>query len=585
MTNLKENSNISNNYNPYYEFDLRFLFDSIFRRRKLSLIVASSTVFLSLCYAFLSKPIYKGEFQIVLNQKNKNSITGAALFNSVDNPTIKSLLGSAFNTSSNINTEVEILKSKSVLMPIFNFVKKQKELEGNDMKNYKFSQWLSNVNIDLKPRTSVLNVSYKDSSMNLVLPVVRKISNAYKSYPGRDKNKGLIEALNYFDKQIEIITDKSEKAYRDYISFALENNLNTLPSGLPVRSYSYTEKTNNINKVQEPTSIDPRLIIQNKIKELEIEKIEVESINIDEYDDRAMPEFVQISEERNKNLSSVLDNKVVLLSEARNFFTEDDPQVYKLKNNIKYLNKKLHTKTLEFLDIEIRNLKARLKLLSKPKDIVIKSKEMQRELIRLDSVLINLENSKTIISLQLEEETNPWQLISTPFMDDSPIAPKKKQILALGLFAGVFLGVVSAIYADKYSGLVYSLKEFKSYLNFNFLKEIDFNNTETWDDSINMLCKNISESQIKKLGIASVNENNLYEVKKFTNKLIKSMTNVNIVTSNKLMDLSSCEDIILLVSKGKVKKSELVEFKDKCQLLKKPLLGWIYDNTGIQNLS
>ena len=65
----------------------------------------------------------------------------------------------------------------------------------------------------------------------------------------------------------------------------------------------------------------------------------------------------------------------------------------------------------------------------------------------------------------------------------------------------------------------------------------------------------------------------------------KSITNVNIVTSDKLMDLSSCEDIILLVSKGKVKKSELVEFKNKCQLLKKPLLGWIYDNTGIQNLS
>ena len=583
MTNLRENSNIANNYNPYYEFDLRFLLDSIFRRRKLSLIVVSSTVFLSLCYAFLSKPIYKGEFQIVLNQKNKNSITGAALFNSVDNPTIKSLLGSAFNTSSNINTEIEILKSKSVLMPIYNFVKKQKELEGNDMKNYKFSQWLSNVNIDLKPRTSVLNVSYKDSSMNLVLPVVRKISNAYKSYPGRDKNKGLIEALNYFDKQIEIITDKSEKAYRDYIFYALENNLNTLPSGLPVRSY--TESANNLNKAEEKINIDPRLMIQNQIQELEIEKIEVESIDIDEYDDRTMPEFVQISEERNRNLISVLDNKVVLLSEARNFFTEDDPQVSKLKNNIKYLNKKLHTKTLEYLDIEIRNLKSRLKLFNKPKEIVIKSKEMQRELIRLDSVLVNLENSKTIISLQLEEETNPWQLISTPFMDDSPIAPKKKQILVLGLFAGVFLGIVSAIYADKYSGLVYSLKEFKSYLNFNFLKEIDFNNTEKWEDSINMLSKNISESQIKKLGIACVNENNLYEVKKFTNKLSKSISNVNIVTSDKLMDLSSCEDIILLVSKGKVKKSELVEFKNKCQLLKKPLLGWIYDNTGIQNLS
>jgi len=582
MTNLKENPNNNDDYKPYNEFDLKFLLDAILRRSKLSLIVASSTVFLSFCYAFSRKPVYQGEFQIVLNQKNKNSATGAALFNAVSDPTIRGLIGSAFNNSSNINTEVEILKSKSVLTPIFEFVKEQKELDGNNMKNYKFSEWVSNVNIELKPRTSVLNVSYKDSSIDLVLPVVRKISNAYKSYPGRDKNKGLLEALNYFDKQIEIITDKSEKTYREYISFSLENNLNTLPTGLPVRSYTIP---NNLDKIEENITIDPRLMIQNQIQELEIEKKEVESLDIDQYDDRTMPEFVQITEERNRNLISVLDNKVILLAEARNFFTEEDTQIVKLKNNIRYLNKKLHTKTLEYLDIEIRNLKSRLKILSKPKDIIIKSKEMQRELIRLDAVLVNLENSKGIISLQLEEETNPWQLISTPFMDDSPIAPKKKQIVALGLFAGIFLGVASAIFADKYSGLIYSLKEFKSYLNFNFLKEIDFNNTEKWEDSINMLSKNISESKIKKLGIACVNENNLYEVKKFTDKLSKSITNVNIVTSDKLMDLSSCEDIILLVSKGKVKKSELVEFKDKCQLLKKPLLGWIYDNTDIQNLS
>ena len=77
MTNLKENSNNNDDYKPYNEFDLKFLLDSILRRSKLSLIVASSTVFLSFCYAFLSKPVYQGEFQIVLNQKNKNSVTGA----------------------------------------------------------------------------------------------------------------------------------------------------------------------------------------------------------------------------------------------------------------------------------------------------------------------------------------------------------------------------------------------------------------------------------------------------------------------------------------------------------------------------
>ena len=582
MTNPSENNKSNDNESSYLELDLYPLIDTIRRRSKLSLVIASSTIFFSFCYAFLSKPIYQGQFQIVLNQKNKNSVTGLAVLNNVNDQRIRSLLGSAFDNTSNINTEVEILRSKSVLMPIFNFVKKQKELEGKNMKNYKFSEWVSKVTIDLKPRTSVLNVLYKDSSKNLVLPVVSKISNAYKSYPGRDKNQGLTEALKYFEEQITIITDKNEKAYRDYITFALENNLSTLPTGLPVRSY--TDMNTNPNSSEkgsnENLNLDPRLLLQNQIQELEVEREEVKSMDIEKYNDRAMPVFIQIIEERNTNLQRVLDDKVVLLAEARNYFTEEDSKIIDLKNNIKYLNKKLHTKTLDLIDIEIRNLKARLKLINKPKDIVIKSKEMQRELVRLDNILVNLENTKGIIALQLAEETNPWQLISNPFMEDSPVAPKKKQIVALGLFAAIFLGISGAIYADKYSGLVYSLKEFKSYLNYNFLKEIDLSKTETWEEALKMLGENISQSQIKQLGIASVSNNNLKEINKFANKLKKSIPNVNIVSSSKLIDLSSCENIIIFVSKGKVKKDELVDFNQKLKLLNKPLLGWIYDSTA-----
>ena len=576
MTNSSEtvkNNELNNSYN---EFDLKNLFNSIQRRSKLSIIVASSTLFLSFCYAFLSKPIYRGEFQIVLNQKNKNSVAATALFNAVTDPGIRSLIGNAFDTQSNINTEVEILKSKSVLMPIFNFVKNQKELEGKSMKNYKFSEWLSKVKIDLKLRTSVLNVSYQDSSKDLVLPVVEKISNAYKSYPGRDKNRGLLDAIDYFDKQIKSFTDKNEKAYREYISFALENNLNTLPTGLPVRSYTETNINNKIEDSSNNISIDPRLVIQNRVQELEVEKKEVEKLDIDTYDDQTLPMFIQITEERSNHLVQSIDNKVVELSEIRNFFTEDDTKVINLKNNIKDLNKKLHTKTLEYIDIEIRNLKARMKLLTKPKDIVIKSKEMQRELVRLDTILVNLENTKGIIALQLAEETNPWQIISTPFMDDSPVAPKKKQIVALGLVAGIFLGVISALYADRYSGLVFNLSEFKSLLNYKLLKEIDLSKSQSWEDPISILGQKISESKIKELGIAFLNKDNLNQIKDFTSKLKKSIPNLNIVTSYNLMDLSSCEDIILIVSKGNVKKEEIFEFNQKFQLLDKPLLGWIY---------
>ncbi|MAN49269.1 MAG: hypothetical protein CMD04_00405, partial [Flavobacteriales bacterium] len=231
---------------------------------------------------------------------------------------------------------------------------------------------------------------------------------------------------------------------------------------------------------------------------------------------------------------------------------------------------------VEAMGNEIKNLNIRLDLLRKPKEVVIKSKEMQRELFRLDTILVNLENSKQIISLQLAEKNNPWELISTPFMEDSPVAPKKKQIVLLGLFTSILLGSLCAFYAERFSGIIYSLAEFRSLLNYRFLNQMDLNKTNEWDNVINILGQNIADSKINNLGLALINKQDGKEIKLFTQALEKSIPNINIIRSDNLLDLSSCEDIILLVCKGKVKREELFEFNQKIKLLNKSLLGWIY---------
>ena len=50
------------------------------------------------------------------------------------------------------------------------------------MKNYKFSEWLGNVNIDLKPRLVYLMSLIKIRQW-ILFASSPKISNAYKSYP------------------------------------------------------------------------------------------------------------------------------------------------------------------------------------------------------------------------------------------------------------------------------------------------------------------------------------------------------------------------------------------------------------------
>lgn len=580
MTNTEKVLNDMYFQNQENEFDLKVLIECILRRRKLVIIIASSVLFLFFCYAFASKKTWQGEFQIVLNKKDKNSVTGLSILNNINSSSVRNLLGNSLDLNTNINTEVEILKSKSVLMPIFNYVKNQKKLKAKNPELLQYSDWINKVNVTLKPRTSVLIVSYKDFDKNLVLPVVKQISKAYRDYPERDKDKGLNQALKYFDEQISIFTIKSEKAYRNFISYSLENNLNTIPTGLPLRTFTNSIEKGGIPKYELANnfSVDPRLLIQNKIKELEMEKIDIESLDISKYEDQVLPlPIFSVGDKESGNpLYVAVQSKVLELSELRNFFTEKDRKIKNLKNDIKELNKKMHNNLIAVMSNEINNLYVRLDLVSKPKEVIIKSKEMQRELVRLDQILINLENSKQVVALQLAEKNSPWELISTPFMRDSPIAPKKKNIVLLGFFSSIILGVISAFYAERFSGIVYNLKEFKSLINFPFLKDIDFQKNKNWIDAVNIIGQKINESKIKKLGLALIDEGNYKEIQMFTQALKNSISNVDIISSNDLIDLNSCEDIILLVAKGKVKRAELYEFNQKIKLLNKSLLGWIY---------
>ena len=56
--------------------------------------------------------------------------------------------------------------------------------------------------------TSVLELTYRDSDKDLVLPVIQKISEAYQEYSGRDRERGIKQGIQYLDQQVEIFAKK-----------------------------------------------------------------------------------------------------------------------------------------------------------------------------------------------------------------------------------------------------------------------------------------------------------------------------------------------------------------------------------------
>ena len=78
-----------------------------------------------------------------------------------------------------IATEVQILNSPSVLRPVFDAVKARKPPEV--AKVMRFQDWAkSAITAEEEQGTSVLNVEFRDTDKQLVLPITEMISKAYQ---------------------------------------------------------------------------------------------------------------------------------------------------------------------------------------------------------------------------------------------------------------------------------------------------------------------------------------------------------------------------------------------------------------------
>ena len=121
--------------------------------------------------AFTTKKVYQGQFQIVLDDSSSNL---QSRLNQI-NPALAKISG--FTKNKQLNTQVGILQSPSVLMDIFNFVDSQQNFSDS-----RFEDWKESPSIELERGTSILNLSYQDTDKDIILPVLDRISNAYQNY-------------------------------------------------------------------------------------------------------------------------------------------------------------------------------------------------------------------------------------------------------------------------------------------------------------------------------------------------------------------------------------------------------------------
>tara|TARA_A100001035_G_scaffold241119_1_gene206931 strand:+ start:1154 stop:2623 length:1470 start_codon:yes stop_codon:yes gene_type:complete len=483
------------NINNFVEEDfLNFeLFKNIlFRKKKLIAILTSVAFVSSIIYASFQKHIWQGTFDIYIVKKQ----AGGNL-NLLGNISPESL-GLKSDLSSDLKTQLAILRSPSVLMPVYIY---SKELSKNT--NSSFNDWRkANFEINQERGTKISTVIYRNKNKSTILPVLNKIAEVYRNYSKKNQEKSINQGIDYLEKQVENMKTKTDLSLNKLQSFAIKYGLSNI-DGINTADDQIER-----NEFKKRYSFHER-----KLNELESELIE-----------------------------------------ASSFFKPESKKVKILNQRIKTLKESI----------------------TRPNEIILKYRDLGQDASRNEETYSILKRELIALKLQKAKNNNPWELISSPTLSDTPVAPNKKFIVFRYTFLGFLISFLIAYLKYRSTGLVYEIGTMKKLISYPLLFIIDKKSKEKSESSVFKLSDIfLNFDNIKSLKIVTHGE--IQEVdKKFIIKFFKkSIPNYKISISDKLSPLDKYEKQVLIFTEG-VKEDLFKEYDNKYNMNIDSIIGWIF---------
>jgi polysaccharide biosynthesis transport protein len=518
------------------EIDLGQLAASLRRRWPLIAWVAGGSLLLSGVFTLLQKPVWEGEFQIVLASGEGSGGRLAQLASA--NPMLAGLAGiGGGGGKDSLETEVKVLESPSVLKPVFDFVKTSKLRAGENVDGLRYSDWAKgNLEIKLEKGTSVLNISYRDSDQALILPVIQRISKAYQDYSGRDRRRDIANAVTYLE-------------------------------GLPAASSEMA--SGGAGSSGTGGSVEAtRMAAQGQVIALRQQLTNAKAAG-------SALLFQAPQLEANQELYKRYQDVEAGLAEKRSRLKEGDPIIRALLREKAALASTLNRETIALLQGQLATAEALLQSASRPKDVVLQHRQLVRQALREEKTLAEMENQLQLASLEQAKQTEPWELISTPTLLDRPVSPRKGRNLALGLLAGLVLGCGAALVAERRSGRVFAIDELQAALPGPLLARLDPAAPESWAATLALLASGplAGASTVALIPVASQGEPELAEA---LQQALQQLTpGAQVLGTSDLVAAGACQAQLLVARPGAINRQQLDALRQQLQLQGKPALGWL----------
>ncbi len=486
--------------------------------KKYSIFFATSlSSIITVIFLVTSKPIWQGRFNIVISDSTEKNSTG-----------FENLLGSTFNfkTSDNSTTQKLILKSSSVLTPVFDFVKKYYSEKGVDKEGLEFRDWVSSeLDIDYKDGSKVLYVKHKNKDKELILEVLSRISKEYQAYSKKQVKEKIIKSIEYLTDQNQLMQKATISAQSKFNKFSIENGLGNIDGFVGLG------KNNTPNQI---TSLGSQSFsrLENKIIENNIPK----------------PENLFDAGQRFQNQFSLLENY--------------ESEYMDLKSKLKP-----NSKLLKSLKNNIENLRNSLK---RPNEILVEYKNLQNLALRNENILENIQTRLEIKKLELIETPDPWTLISEPRLDKTTIFPKKKFGLIVSTLFSFFIISGLTLFKSRYFEPIYFKDELDKEINADYLETLNKGDKNL---SFLILDKIILKENNKKIGF--VNYKNELNVDLF-GQILNAYKNVQTANLKEDKLLNNFDSIILVIEKGEIKFNEIVLLNKYLNIYNHKIKGWIF---------
>lgn len=613
------------NTNIEEDIDIKLIYRIILRNKILLFTFIFIGILMGATKYVLGTKVWLGEFQIVLSKKEASRITNSKLANFVG-------IDPSIGTSS-IKTEVEILKSPYVLTNVFEFVKSKKKIKDDEIL---FKNWKDSLNINLVRGTSVLNLSYKDSNKELILPVLKKISETYQDYSGKARLRSIQLGLDYFSEQIDKYRKLSIQSIRDAQEFAIQQDLSIIEENKDIdkeiinrlnieairvsnanKIRSINEQLNQLDNIgdvddytllyiaqsieslqeeglpEKISELDNKLIdlknTQKYLEEVGNDPIEIQYFgkNIEQIQSSGLPKELKNIEEQiiyNRYIFTDNDPSIKMLFEKRRKLIE----VYKkqaiayVKADIKTLTnsrpqilESIKERTRSFLLAEKLAAKAVLKATERPKGVLIKYKFLKQKAEKESRILNNLEDQYRELTLERAKYQDPWELITNPTLINEPIAPKKKDNLFKGFLVGLISGLATIFILEKKKNIIYSSDDIQNLTNKFSIKKVFDLSISNLDDTFYILSQSLKDQSKAKLVFFYIDK--IYsDQEKTIEKYIKKFNpNTDIKITNKIEEIDSNAELFIIANLGKSKFNQFIKINEKISALNKKAFGLI----------